>query len=421
MSAPKKVKSGRTGLLFVITGIVLAVVCAAVFWIVFRPAIKAREYIQTAEKYLEGDTLYRRLLFSEILDERLVDPDAAGRNYERAVEAYEMALEYDPENVDAYCGMAYAFLAMGNHEDAIDAYEEALEYDADNCDAYLGLVFAYYDYYYYGYFGYDGYDERYEVRDRLMETADDAIDAYEDALENGEQKNGDNYLGLALVYRCMHDGYSGKTEGEIEDALKKAVALYEEAIEKEPEYENNYPPLIVSYLLLADCEGMDEKTIHRLEELAADYGEVTESRDTKEWLEEHMGNDSLSAEKRNVINDTQMCYTIQTAVVTVFMDPEIVVDSESVEFINSLRDTECSFRALLSNSNLYTDGVKAVLGISSADDIVLHSHRSYGTVLTVDDIYVTLHINGAEVRIAGSDATGNMGSDPKNAYEIHLY
>ncbi len=48
-------------------------------------------------------------------------------NYEQAVVAYQAAIEIDPKNVDAYLGLADAYIAQGEYEKAEEVLEDALD------------------------------------------------------------------------------------------------------------------------------------------------------------------------------------------------------------------------------------------------------------------------------------------------------
>ena len=45
-------------------------------------------------------------------------------DYEQAVVAYRTAIEIDPKNVDAYLGLADAYVGMNDHEEAVNVLAE---------------------------------------------------------------------------------------------------------------------------------------------------------------------------------------------------------------------------------------------------------------------------------------------------------
>lgn len=49
----------------------------------------------------------------------------SGLDYEQAIVAYELAIEIDPKNVEAYIGLADVYIAMGDYEKAEEVLEEA--------------------------------------------------------------------------------------------------------------------------------------------------------------------------------------------------------------------------------------------------------------------------------------------------------
>lgn len=54
---------------------------------------------------------------------------------DKAIDAYEFALDLDPENLDARSALATAFVANGDFEKAIDASQEVLDRDETNASA----------------------------------------------------------------------------------------------------------------------------------------------------------------------------------------------------------------------------------------------------------------------------------------------
>lgn len=67
--------------------------------------------------------------------------------YMQAVEKYNEALEYDPENRDLKDAIAHAYImyagTLGNGPEALAAYQEALVYNQTNTNAYWGMVGIY--------------------------------------------------------------------------------------------------------------------------------------------------------------------------------------------------------------------------------------------------------------------------------------
>jgi len=67
--------------------------------------------------------------------------------YQTAVEKYDAALEYEPENRQLKDAIAHAYImlakGMGNTQEAIDTYQKALSYNASNTNAYWGMASIY--------------------------------------------------------------------------------------------------------------------------------------------------------------------------------------------------------------------------------------------------------------------------------------
>jgi len=68
-------------------------------------------------------------------------------SYEAAIEKYNEAMEYEPENKDLKNAIAHAYImlagTLGNTDEAISAYQNALTYNASNTNAYWGMAGIY--------------------------------------------------------------------------------------------------------------------------------------------------------------------------------------------------------------------------------------------------------------------------------------
>ena len=68
-------------------------------------------------------------------------------SYTIAIEKYEQAMEYEPENEQLKDAIAHAYImlagTLGNGPEAIDAYQNALAYNAANTNAYWGMAGIY--------------------------------------------------------------------------------------------------------------------------------------------------------------------------------------------------------------------------------------------------------------------------------------
>jgi tetratricopeptide (TPR) repeat protein len=64
-------------------------------------------------------------------------------NYSRAIEAFDKAIEKNPNNPKAYFGLGGIYNIQKNHNKAIDLFRKAVQIDPTYVDAYYGLAFTY--------------------------------------------------------------------------------------------------------------------------------------------------------------------------------------------------------------------------------------------------------------------------------------
>lgn len=64
------------------------------------------------------------------------------RDYDRAIEEYRKALEYEPTSAGAYSNIGFAYMDKGDIERAIVEHRKALELDPQLANAYYGLALA---------------------------------------------------------------------------------------------------------------------------------------------------------------------------------------------------------------------------------------------------------------------------------------
>ncbi|MFB3765157.1 MAG: tetratricopeptide repeat protein [Methanotrichaceae archaeon] len=62
----------------------------------------------------------------------------ANGSFEQAYQAYDKAIQIDPESANAWCGKGFALFELRKYEEAIKAYGKALEIDPKNVDAWSG-------------------------------------------------------------------------------------------------------------------------------------------------------------------------------------------------------------------------------------------------------------------------------------------
>lgn len=138
--------------------------------------------------------------------------------------------------------------------------------------------------------------------------------------------------------------------------------------------------------------------------------------DDLEWVYVYT-TDEKWIEKQNVFNDRLLCDCICYAAASSEIDPDVLIDLAACQVIDEMQDTEQDIYSLLSGTDKYTEAVKEMLGVSSADELTLRSHNASG-VLPVSAIRVKLYINGCNVWIEGSDASGMQGADPEAVFNI---
>ena len=226
---------------------------------------KKRKIVDDVEKgnsYFEKGDYEKAIMAYEKAIERNPEDAGAYKNlgithtrrgdYERAITAYEIAIERNPEDAKAYFNLGYNYGERGDYEKAITAYEKAIELNPEDAEAYFNL-------------GYN-YGERGDYEKAIM--------AYEKAIElNPEYANA--YYNLGYIYSERGDyekaitAYEKAIELNPEDAeayfnlgynygergdYEKAIMAYEKAIELNPEYANAYYNLGYIYSERGDYE-----------------------------------------------------------------------------------------------------------------------------------------------------------------------
>lgn len=88
--------------------------------------------------------------------------------WEKAIKEYEMAIELEPDYINAYYNLGIAYGNMDRWEDAASVYERLINIEPDDAEAHynLGLIYIILD-------NFDGADEEYEV---LIKIAPDYAD-----------------------------------------------------------------------------------------------------------------------------------------------------------------------------------------------------------------------------------------------------
>src|SRR6266566_8694779 len=117
----------------------------------------------------EGDYERAAEAFQQAVD---ADPNNARSRYnlalaqqflgdsESAIAGYRRAIDLDPQLIDAYTNLGNLYSELGLHEEALETFQQALEYDPDNDELYLNVGDSY----------------------RIQNLYEDAIQAYRQAL-----------------------------------------------------------------------------------------------------------------------------------------------------------------------------------------------------------------------------------------------
>lgn len=122
-------------------------------------------------------------------------------------------------------------------------------------------------------------------------------------------------------------------------------------------------------------------------------------------------------EKSNVSADTQLAGTVQTAVTTAMMDPEVLANQTASSYITSLQATGAAstdIGSFVGNGNSYTSAVSEILGVTAASDVT-GSLKSAGA----SSIAITLGTNSCEVVLPGTDSRGSKQTAA--GYNIGVY
>ncbi|MGB2842045.1 MAG: tetratricopeptide repeat protein, partial [Halobacteriota archaeon] len=185
------------------------------------------------------------------------------KDYEKAKECYEKAIELDKENVDAWMNLGLVHSKLEDYEKAKECSEKAVELDKENVDAWSGLGGVY--------FNLKDYEKAKECVEKAVELDKENIDAwlnlglvhsklgdYEKAKECSEKaveldkENVDAWMNLGVTHvklknyeiakNCFEEGI--RLDPENEDAIVSQIEVlilkgdYEEAFEKARAHEN---------------------------------------------------------------------------------------------------------------------------------------------------------------------------------------
>ena len=65
------------------------------------------------------------------------------KEYDKAIECYQKAIEINPDFADAYYNMGIAYRHKENYDKAIECYQKVIEIDPEDADAYNNMGVAY--------------------------------------------------------------------------------------------------------------------------------------------------------------------------------------------------------------------------------------------------------------------------------------
>ena len=175
-------------------------------------------------------------------------------NLQKAIAAYQKAIEIKPDKHEAYNNMGIAYRKLGgkdNLQKAIAAYQKAIEIKPDYYGAYNNMGLAYNDL---------------GGEDNLQK----AIAAYQNAIEIKPDGH-EAYSNMGSAY----DDLSG------EDNLQKAIAAYQNAIEIKPNKDEAYYNMGIAYQKL----GQYDKAINAYKQAIKINPEIVKHSKQQNWDE----------------------------------------------------------------------------------------------------------------------------------------
>ncbi len=223
-------------------------------------------YEKTTEEYiLEGNQYYQKYKFEKAIEayekaiEIDLDSDIACYNiglayaklskFEKAIEAYEKAIEIKPDKYETYYGIGFAYAKLSKFEKAIEAYEKAIEIKPDSHEAYYNMGVAY--------FRLGKYQKEIEAYKKAIEIKPDSHEAYDNMgaayTELGEFKEAIEAHEKAIKIKPdSHKAYynMGVAYTELGE-FKEAIEAHEKAIKIKPDSHKAYCNMGVAYARLS--------------------------------------------------------------------------------------------------------------------------------------------------------------------------
>lgn len=119
-------------------------------------------------------------------------------------------------------------------------------------------------------------------------------------------------------------------------------------------------------------------------------------------------------EKTNVSADTQLAGTVQTAVVTAMMDPEVLNDASGKATVSALQaGSWVNLSGYINSSDAFTRNVSETLGVSAYSSIQA-SLKSNGA----STVMISVGSNNCAVSLPGTDSRGSKAA---SGFAITIY
>ncbi|MBO5342364.1 MAG: DUF4190 domain-containing protein [Lachnospiraceae bacterium] len=107
-------------------------------------------------------------------------------------------------------------------------------------------------------------------------------------------------------------------------------------------------------------------------------------------------------DKTEIANDTQLCDTVRTAIVTCMMDPSVITDEEAADFINYYCDGYYyDISVMFYEDNKFTESFQDILDVDSYSELCdkLESDGAYTIEFCADYNEVYVRIPGTDIEV----------------------
>jgi tetratricopeptide (TPR) repeat protein len=208
-------------------------------WYVFHGIIPPSWFIQ-----LDVDFVTQGIEFSE------------NGSYDLALKSYNLALENNPENAEAYFQMGTTYIGMKDFEKSIKCFQKTLEFEPNHIGTLVKLGITYY----------------------LKNNIDTAIDYFTDVIEL-DPNEPLSYYHLGLIF------YNKKE-------YSKAISYYQKTIESDAEFADAFVNLGIIYSLQGDLNEAS-KNLYNACVLLIKSKKMHKALKVKDLLEELVPNSGL--------------------------------------------------------------------------------------------------------------------------------